>query len=69
LIAPVRSGPIFDATVNVTPLFPVPLAPILIVIHESVVTAVHVHSALELTTLNPPVPPAELKLVLVGERE
>ena len=68
VIFPVRAGLTLGATVKVTTPFPVPGEPLLIVIHESVVTAVQVQPALLVVTLKLPVPPVGSgKLVPVGE--
>jgi hypothetical protein len=38
---PVRAGPVFAATMKFTPPMPEPLAPLVIVIHVTLLTAVH----------------------------
>ena len=55
---PVRSGPVFAATVNATVPLPVPLAPAVIVIHVSDRVAVHAQPAGLVTPMGVAAPPA-----------
>jgi hypothetical protein len=53
---PVLGGPGFDATMNATAPPPFPLAPLVIVIHGALLTAVHVHPARTATVALPLAP-------------
>jgi hypothetical protein len=54
---PLRAGPVVGATPNWTVPFPVPLLPLVIVIHDALLVAVHAHSGTvaTATALEPPV--------------
>ena len=64
LVAP----PVFCATEYPTLPLPVPLLPDVIVIHESVVTAVQEQPVMEVSAMVP-VPPVEVNELLVGAME
>ena len=53
---PLRAGPVVDATPNCTVPLPVPLLPLVIVIHDALLAAVHAHSGTvaTATALEPP---------------
>jgi hypothetical protein len=59
---------LFAATVNLTGPLPVPLAPAVIVIHESLLFAVHAQ-VLPVETLTVPEPPPSLNFTSPGETE
>jgi len=64
---PVRvAGPGFDAALRVTVPGPTPVAPVVTVIHASLLTAVHAHAAAPLT-VTVALPPVLLSVWLVGE--
>jgi hypothetical protein len=63
---PSRVPPGFAATLNATEPFPVPLAPDVMVIHETLLLAVHAQP-LAVVTLTEPEPPAAGTVWLVGE--
>src|SRR5258706_49584 len=64
---PVRAtAPEFDDTRNLMVPLPVPVAPLVTVIHESLLNAVQAHPAL-VTTCTEPVPPAAVMLSDVAE--
>jgi hypothetical protein len=54
---PLRAGPVVAATENCTVPFPLPLAPLAIVIHGALLVAVHPHSGIAVTAIVPD-PPA-----------
>jgi hypothetical protein len=54
---PVRSGPVFAATVKLTVPEPVPLAPLVTVIQFTLLAAVHAHPDCVVTVTGPPLPP------------
>jgi hypothetical protein len=62
---PVRAGPVLAATVKSTVPLPLPLAPAAIVIHVSVVVAVHAQPLAEVTATLP-APPLNPNVWLVG---
>ena len=66
---PVRALPVFDATEYSTRPFPVPDAPLVIVIHGALEDAVHAHVAADAVTLSEPVPPVSLTLCEPGAIE
>ena len=68
MIVPIRAGPLFDATENDTFPLPLPDAPLVIVIHESFLTAVQLQVGTVLIE-NPPVPPLAPIFVLEIDRE
>ena len=68
VIDPFRSRPVLAATLNLTVPSPVPLAPDVIVIHGSLLTAVHEQLAVVLTATLP-LPPAAGRFCLFGEIE
>jgi hypothetical protein len=69
VIVPVRElVALFAATLNATVPLPEPLAPLVIVIHDALLVAVHAQP-LPLVMLNDPVPPLETTLVEAGESE
>ncbi len=53
---PLRDGPVLVATVNVTVELPLAIASAVMMIHETVLPAIHVHSK-GAVTLTTPVPP------------
>jgi len=63
---PLRTDPEFDATEYPTVPVPVPLAPLVIVTHEGLLT-VHVQALPLGVTVKLPFPPPIAKLALVGE--
>ena len=65
---PSRFLPLLLATVNLTVPLPVPLAPALMVIHDSLELAVHVQ-ALPVDTLTVAAPPSESIFTVSGEIE
>jgi hypothetical protein len=58
VIVPVRAEPVFAATVKLTVPFPEPL--LLVVIHDTLLTADHAQLAV-VVTVNEPLPPADPK--------
>jgi hypothetical protein len=58
VIVPVRPAPELAAAVKVTAPLPVPLAPVLMVIHGVAVVAVHAQAAVVVTFTGEPAPPA-----------
>ncbi len=58
----------FAAALNATVPFPLPLAPLVTVIHEALLVAVHAHPAPAVTVVDP-VPPPTATDWLVGESE
>lgn len=69
VIVPLRElVALFAATLKATVPLPEPLAPLVIVIHDALLVAVHVHP-LPLVTVNDPVAPPETTLVETGESE
>jgi hypothetical protein len=58
VIVPVRAAPVFAATLNSTVPFPLPLAPDVTVIHDALLTAVHVQVLAVETATAVPGPPA-----------
>ena len=66
--SPLRFLPVFLATANRTVPLPVPLAPLVIVIHDSPELAVHAQP-LGVDTLMAPVPPSAPIFTLLGEIE
>ena len=63
---PVRTAVVaFDATENIVEPEPVPLVLLVIVIHETLLVAFHVHPAFPVMTMAP-VPPAAPKVWLRG---
>lgn len=66
-IVPIRSGPVFAATVKVTVPSPVPLAPVLMVIQDDAIgEAVQVQPGSTVTAMAGPGPPAAGAAKLVG---
>ena len=63
---PVRSAPVFSATVKLTDPVPVPLAPLVIVIQLTLLTAVHAQPVCVVTVTGPPLPPFLPMFSLVG---
>ncbi len=53
---PVRAAPLFAATLNVTDPFPLPDAPLEIVIQEAFDAALHAHPLPAVTAMLPPPP-------------
>jgi hypothetical protein len=53
VIVPLRAAPVFKAAVNPTVPFPVPAAPLVTVIHASLLTAVQAHAFAVLTPTFP----------------
>jgi hypothetical protein len=68
VIAPLRDGPLFEATVKRTVPLPLPLPPDEIVIHGTADAAVHSHPPAD-CTLNVPCPPLSSTFALVAESE
>jgi len=67
VIVPVRGAdPELAGTVNCTVPFPVPDAPLLIVIHASLLIAAHEHDEAVVTAIETPAPPAAPIELLVG---
>ncbi len=58
VIVPVRCGPVFAATENCVTPAPLPLAPAVMVIHESLLVAVHAQPVVVVTLTDPDPPPA-----------
>jgi hypothetical protein len=63
---PVRTLPVFAAAENATAPLPLPLAPWLMVSHESPVDAVHAQPAPMVTAIDGPTPPAAAIVALEG---
>jgi hypothetical protein len=63
---PVRSPPVFAATLNVTVPLPLPLEPVVTVIQLALLTAVQAQPDCVVTATGPPVPPEALNVWLVG---
>ena len=57
-MVPLRAGPVLAATENATVPLPVPLAPLVIEIHDVVDVAVHAHPAALVTVTGVAAPPA-----------
>jgi hypothetical protein len=66
---PVRSEPVFGATVNPTVPLPVPDAAVVIVSHASFAVAVQLHDDAEAVTATDPEPPVSSTRCPVGEIE
>jgi len=64
---PLRAGPLFPATLYVTPPFPVPLALLVIVIHASLLVAVHAQVLAVVTVTLWPPPPIHSMPLEAGE--
>jgi hypothetical protein len=58
VIVPLRAAPVFAATLNDTLPLPLPLAPLVIVIHVTLATAVHAQVLLDAVTVTVLAPPA-----------
>ena len=70
VIVPLRAAPVFAAAVKPTDPLPVPLAPEVTVIHDALLTPVHVQLAVEgVTAIAVPVPPAAAIDSLLGAIE
>ena len=67
VIVPVRCGPVVAATENCTTPEPEPLAPAVMVIHESLLVAVHAQPV-TVVTFTLPVPPLAPKFCEAGLR-
>ncbi len=67
VIVPVRAEPVFAVTENETVPFPVPLAPDVMVIQGTLLTAVHVQPAAEII-LKLPFPPVAGIVALVEDK-
>jgi hypothetical protein len=65
---PFRAAPLFAATFRLTDPLPVPDAPEVMVIHEALLAAVHLH-ALVVDTFTVPVPPSTGTLSFRGSIE
>jgi hypothetical protein len=56
-MVPLRAAPVFKAAVNATVPFPVPAAPLVTVIHASLLAAVQPHAFAVVTLIFPDPPP------------
>ena len=65
VIVPIRCGPVLAATVNCTVPLPLPLTPLEIVIHATLLVAVQAQPV-AVVTLTEPDPPLAVKVWLAG---